>query len=174
MSSPSILERKVIHAGKTFIKAGQEHGRAYVVQNGLVQSYVMNEDQKVIVSEYEPGRIICENCLMVDEPVSMNFEAVTDTTVITVTRDEFRKRISRMDKDIMSILEHVMNKLNYMDANAIEKARERAEIDEDAYQMLRALTHDVPEEKKHKYEKAILPHVNGLIKAIKVVKKDLN
>jgi CRP-like cAMP-binding protein len=173
MNAPSILERKVIHAGKTFIRAGQEHGRAYVVQNGLVRAYVMDGEEKVVVAEYEPGRIICENCLMVDEPVAMNFEAVTDTTVITVTRDEFRKRISRMDKDIMSILEHVMNKLNYMDMSAIEKAREHAEIDEDAYKMLQALTHGVPEDKKHRYEKAMLPHVNGLIKAIKDVKSDL-
>jgi len=165
-----VFDRNVIHAGKVFIRAGEEHARAYVVQNGLVRSFVMDGDQKVEVAEYEPGRIIGETCLMVDEPMTMSYEAVVDTTVITVTRQDFQKKISRIDKDIMTILDHVMNKLNYQDLTAIDKAVKRAEIDPDAQKMVDALTSGLGPDKKFQYEKAILRHVNGMIKAIKELK----
>ncbi len=165
-----VFDRNVIHAGKVFIKAGEEHARAYMVQTGLVRSFVMDGDMKVDVGEYEPGRIIGETCLMVDEPMTMSYEAVTDSTVITITRQDFQKKIARIDKNIMTILHHVMDKLNYQDLNAIDKAKKRAEIDPDAMAMVEALTTGLAEEKKFVYEKAILPHANQMIKAIKEIK----
>ncbi len=171
-AAPSILERKVIHPGKPFIKAGEEHARAYLVQNGLISAYVMDGDQKIEVAQYEPGRIIGEICLMVDEPMTMNYEALVDTTVATITRQDFQKKISRIDEDVMKIFDHVMNKLNYQDLNAIDKAKDRAKIDEDAYKMVALLTAGMPEEKKFRYETAILPHANNMVKAIKELKEE--
>lgn len=169
--SEEVLERKVIHAGKIFIKAGEEHARAYVIQNGLINAFVMDDNQKVNVAEFEPGRIIGETCLMVDEPMTMSYEAVVDTTVITITRQDFQKKISRVDKDITTILNHVMNKLNYQDLSAIHKARERAEIDDDAKKLFSSLTKGLSEEKKFVYEREILQHINAMIKGIKELKE---
>lgn len=165
-----VLERKVIHAGKPFIKAGEEHARAYMIQIGEIIAFVMDGDTKVEVMRYGPGRIIGETCLMVDEPMTMNYEAVIDTTVVTITRQDFQKKISRLDKNVATILGHVMNKLNYQDTSAIDKAREKSKIDPDAYKMVALLLNDVPQHKKYNYEKAILPHVNSLIKEIKLIK----
>lgn len=166
-----VLERKVIHANKVFIKAGEEHARAYVVQHGLIRSFIMDGDRRIDVADYEPGRIIGETCLMVDEPMSMSYEAVEDTTVITITRQDFQKKISRMDKEIATILDHVMNKLNYQDLSAIDKAVKRADIDPDAYNMMAAIVAGLDKDRQYHYEKAILPHVNAMVKAIKEVKE---
>lgn len=166
-----VFDRNVIHAGKVFIKAGEEHARAYMVQTGLLRSFVMDKGQKVEVAEYGPGRIIGETCLMVDEPMTMSYEAVTDSTVITITRQDFQKKVSRIDKNIMTILHHVMDKLNYQDRGAIEKAKERAEIDPDALKIVAGLVIGLSPEKKFQYEKALLPHANQMIKAIKDIKK---
>ncbi len=96
----NVLERKVIHTGKVFIKAGEEHARAYLVQSGLIQGFVMEGEDKIVVADYEPGRIIGEVCLMVDEPMTMSYEAVVDTTVVTITRQDFQKKISRKRKTL--------------------------------------------------------------------------
>ena len=168
--SEDVLERKVIHAGKVFISAGEEHARTYVVQHGLLRSFIMDGERRIDVADYAPGRIIGETCLMVDEPMTMNYEAVVDTTVITITRQDFQKKISRIDKEFTTILNHVMNKLNYQDLSAIDTAVKRAEIDPDAYKMMQAFLHGLSEDKKFQYEKAILPHVNAMVKAIKDIK----
>ena len=165
-----VLERKVIHAGKAFIKAGEEHSRAYMIQNGEISAYIMEGDIKVEVMRYGPGRIIGETCLMVDEPMSMNYEAMVDTTVVTITRQDFQKKIQRLDKNVATILNHVMNKLNYQDASALEKAKEKAKIDPDAFRLVNALTNGLPAHKKYSYEIAIMPHVNAMLKEIKILK----
>ena len=63
-----------------------------------------------------------------------------------------------------------MNKLNYQDLTAIDKAVKRAEIDEDAFKMMDAITSGMPEERRFQYEKVILPHANAMVKAIKELK----
>lgn len=171
-SGENVLERKVIHPGKPFIKEGGEHARAYIVQGGLIQAYVMEGEQKIEVAQYGPGRIIAEICLMSDEPMTMNYEALQDSTVVTMTRSEFQQKISKMDKNIWTILEHVMNKLNLQYTNDIDKAKERSEVDEQAMALVRNLIQDVPEERKIKYKDAILPHINAVMKKLKELKED--
>lgn len=172
--SENILERKVIHPGKPFIKQGEEHNRAYVVQHGMIRSYVEEDDQKIEVQKYGPGRIIGEVCLMSDEIMTMNYEALEDTTVITVTRQDFQRKIARIDQNVATILEHITNKLNFQYAEALDEARQRAEMDEDAHKLVSALIAKMPEERKIIYEKAILPHVNALLKEIKMLKAEEN
>ncbi|MCB1532317.1 MAG: cyclic nucleotide-binding domain-containing protein [Alphaproteobacteria bacterium] len=165
-----VFERKVIYTGKPFIKAGEEHARAYIIQKGLIRSYILEDDEKIEVSQYGPGRIIGEVCLMSDEPMDLNYEAVEESTVITMTRADFQKRISKMDSNVSTILEHVMTKLNMQYAEDIDKAKSRTEIDDDTYKHMDALLAKIPPEQRHKYEKAILPHVNALVRTMKVLK----
>ena len=170
--SEDVFERKVIYTGKPFIKEGEEHARAYIIQNGLIRAYVMDGDQKVEVAQYGPGRIIGETCLMCDEPMTINYEAVEETTVITMTRADFQKRISKLDKNVATILEHVTNKLNIQYASDIDKAMHKTEIDPDTRRLIDALIEKVPLERKMKYETAIMPHVNALLKEMKALKEE--
>jgi len=171
-NSENVLERKVIHPGKPFIKAGEEHARAYIVQSGLVSAFIMEGDRKIEVTQYGSGRIIGEICLMSDEPMTMNYEALQDTTVITLTRQEFQSKIAKIDKNVGTILEHVMNKLNFQYASDVENALKASEIDSDAYAMVDGLIGKVPEGRKIKYEEALLPHVNAIVKEIKALKEE--
>lgn len=169
-----VLERKVIPPGKPFIKAGEEHARAYIVQTGIIQSYIMEGDQKVEVAQYGPGRIIGEICLMSDEPMTMYYEALESSTVVTLTRAEFQKKISKMDKNVSTILEHVMNKLNLQYAEDVDKAMRGSEMDQDTFPLVDSLLTGIAPERRHKYEKAITPHVNALLKEIKILKAEDN
>lgn len=169
--SEDVLERKVIHPGKPFIKVGEEHARAYIIQNGEISAYVMDGDRKIEVTRYGPGRIIGEICLMSDEPMTMNYEALTDTTVVTLTRQEFQKKISKVDKNVATILEHVMNKLNLQYADDLSKAQKNANIDAQAAALVKNLISGVAsDERKDEYQRAILPHLNAMLQEIKALK----
>ena len=170
--SKSILERKVIHPGKAFIKSGEENARAYLIQSGEVRGFVMDGGQKVTVGTYGAGHIIGEICLMSDEPLAISYEAVTDTTVAMVTRAEFQKKVARIDEGIFTILEHIAGKLNRQALRDIDSAKKLAEVDDDARVMLKNLLRDVPEPQHMTYEADVLPHLNMMIKQIKKVKED--
>lgn len=169
---PEILERKIIHAGKIFIKAGEENSRAYVIQQGKVCAFFMKDDQRIDVADHGPGTIIGESCLVLDDPIDLSYETLVDTTVVTITRQDFQKKLSRADKTVKVLFGHVINKLHEMDSAAMGRAGEKAKIDDDALSLVKGLIAGLPPDKKFEYEQALLPHLNALIKEIKNLKTE--
>lgn len=170
-SGTNVLERSVIQAGKVFIRAGEDLSRAYVIQGGEIAAFIMQDDRKIEVARFGPGTIIGEIGLMIDEDATLSYEAITVCTVVTITRQDFQKKLVRADKSIATILEHAVNKITYYERIETTKALVASEVDETALLLLKSLLRDVAIEKKLQYEDTILPHLNGLIKAIKGLKK---
>lgn len=166
-----VLERSVLQEGKTFIKAGEENIRAYVIQHGEVAAYIHEGEEKVEVGRYGPGTLIGEMALLLDSESKLSFETLSTTTVITITRQDFQKKLARTDKSIQTILDHAVKKINKYEQDEITKALERGQVDDMAAKLIHGLTGSLSEDKKHKYETALLPHLNGLIKEIKNLKK---
>lgn len=166
-----VLERSALQAGKVFIREGEDNTRAYVVQDGEVAAYKNKDGKKIEVARYGPGTIIGELNLMIDEESSLSYEALELSTVVSITRQDFQKRLARADKSITTILEHAVNKIKYYENIETIKALKNSEIDETAYQLVQALVTDLPIDKKVQYEDAILPHLNSMIKAIKETKE---
>lgn len=167
----SIFERKVLHPGKPFIKADEENARAYVVQSGEVRSYVIEEDgRETDIETFGPGRIVGEISLMSDEPLGINYEAVENTQVIMVTRAEFQKKISKIDDNIATILQHITDKLNAQSLRNIDEARERSRIHPKTSEAFEKLVTGLSENERDKYIRNVLPHMNEMIKAIVDIK----
>lgn len=165
-----VLERSVLPEGKVFITAGEENSRAYVIQQGKVCAYVMHNDEKLVVSTFGPGTIIGEMCLMIDAPIPLSYQALETTTVVTVTRQDFQKKLSRADKTIRTILDHAVKKIEKFEKGELDKARDNQVFDASAKQLIGGLLGGLSEDKKRKYEVALLPHINGLLKEIKNIK----
>jgi CRP-like cAMP-binding protein len=167
---PDVLERSAIPAGKVFIKAGEECERAYIVQAGEILAFTTLDSQKIEVARFGPGTIVGEMCLMLDEPINLSYEAVVTTTVVTLTRQDFQKRLARIDKTVKTILDHAVKKISDYERIEITKALKQAELDPMAILLVRSLISGVSEEKKPIYELAMLPHLNGLLKELKNIK----
>lgn len=177
-----VLERSVVQPGKPFIKAGEENMRAYVIQNGEVCAYVIQDNQRIEIARFGPGTIIGEMCLMIDDPININYEAVVTTTVVTVTRQDFQKRLARADKTIKTILDHAIKKIEHYERLEMERAMKKPEtvfapppelpLDATAVALVENLIKDLSDEKKSSYREAMLPHINGLICGIKALKSE--
>lgn len=165
-----VLERSVIPAGKVFIKAGEENSRAYVIQTGEVISFMEDGEKKIEVERFGPGTIIGELCLMIDEPIALSFEAVMSTTVVTVTRQDFQKKLTKVDKTVVKILTHTVQKLSSYEKVQVEQAIKRSEIDDTAHALVQGILKNLTLDQKTHYEKLLLPPMNALIKALKQFK----
>ncbi len=166
-----VLERSCLQAGKIFIKEGEENARAYMVQVGEVLAFTMDGDRKIEIERLGPGSIVGERHLAMDEPATISYEAIVPTTVIVITRQEFQKILSKVDKSIKTVLDHALEKIKYYERLSMSKAVKNSQIDDTAHLLVQNLLADVPDSRKRQYEDAILPHVNGMIMAIKNIKK---
>ncbi|MCB1784559.1 MAG: cyclic nucleotide-binding domain-containing protein [Alphaproteobacteria bacterium] len=167
-----VLERNVLPEGKVFIKAGEENCRAYVIQAGEVICYTMKGEERINVGRYGPGTLIGEACLMLDEPIALNYEAATSVTVVTITRQDFQKRLARIDKSIRNILERAMQKLQEYERVEMDKALTLYDVDAGALKFVKGLVAGLPDNKRAEYESVLLPHIDGLIKGVKALKDE--
>lgn len=170
--SADVLERTVLHPGKFFMKAGEGNMRAFIVQNGEVTSFYTNDDgQKIEIEKYGPGTIFGEKGLLVDYIPSFDFEATETTTVVVITRQDFEKHMKKVPKAIKTVLEHALKKIQDYERKGSEATISDFNVDEIAVQLVNNLIKGLSDEKKDKYQAAITPHINGLIKAINDLKQ---
>ncbi len=167
-----VLERCCLPAGKVFIKEGEENSRAYMIQVGEVSAFIMDGDRKVEIERLEPGAIIGERFLVADEVATISYEAIVPTTVVIITRQEFQKLLTKVDKNIKTVFDYAIEKIRYYERLLTKKAVKKTQIDEKAYSLVQNFLIGIPDNKKKQYEDAILPHVNNIIKAIKDIKEN--
>ncbi|PCJ02290.1 MAG: hypothetical protein COB14_01965 [Alphaproteobacteria bacterium] len=167
-----VLERSCLPAGKILIRAGEETARAYVIQNGAIAAFTMENDQKIEVERFGAGTIIGEKYLIIDEPANLSFEVIETATVIVITRQDFQKKLTRAGKSIRLVLDHAVQKL--IGYEKLERARtlEKQNICKEAQQLVSGLLLEFSEEQRPEYENTLLPHANGLMKALKKIKED--
>ncbi len=166
-----VLERSCLPTGKVFIKEGEESARAYMIQVGEVAAFTMEGDRKVEIERLGPGSIIGERFLVADEPATISYEAIVPTTVVVITRQEFQKLLSKVDKNIKTVFDYAIEKIRHYERLSTTKAlKKKIEVDDKTYAMVQGLLVGIPDEKKSRYEDAILPHVSAIVKAINEVK----
>ncbi len=170
MNIPQIMERNVLHTGKVFIKEQEEHSRAYIIQSGRVRSFKMQGEQKIPIKEYGPNTIIGEANLLEDKPADKSYEAVRETTVITITRQDFEKRLQKSDTIIQTVFQHMMAKMEILLSEQEAERTRKLDIDENAFLIVREMTKNVSDDQKRRYELALLPHINAIMKSVKSLK----
>ena len=170
MNTKQVMERSVIHSGKVFIKEGEENSRAYIIQSGKVRALKEENGQHIPIKEYGPNTIIGEACLFEDLPSDKSYEAMSDVTVITITRQDFQKRLQKADSMIQTLFKHMISKIEILKKDLNDDRLDALDIDEGAFQIVQGMIRGISEDKKREYELAILPHINGLIKSMKKLK----
>lgn len=170
MDKGEIHDRKTIEAGKTFIKEGEQAYHAYLIQSGKCRVYTERSGEKVELAILEAGAIVGEAALIMDEPRGASVEAMETTTVIPITRDEFELKLHKTESTIKGVLKLLSQRLNTQNANTIGAFEESRYIDEDAESIVKSFSKKMSEERREQFEEKILPHMNGLVKALKAFK----
>ncbi len=170
-TNDNVLERSVLQAGKVFIRPDEDIARAYVIQSGEVCAFMIDGDRKIEVDRFGAGTIIGEIGLVFDEKTRLGYEAISVCTVVSITRQDFQKRLARADKTISTVLNQAIKKIMYYENIESQKALKNSEIDDMATTLTKNLLTGLSVDKKLQYEDALLPYINGMIKAIKELKK---
>ncbi len=95
-----VLERKVFYAGQKIFAEGEEGDRAYLIQDGTVE-IVKNGMPLATLGR---GELFGEMALVDDQPRMAAARAVTDTSVVIISRDTFREKLAKSDPFIRGLL----------------------------------------------------------------------
>lgn len=101
MTQPGkVLERKVFYAGQKVFKEGDRGDRAYLIQDGTVE-IVKNG---MTLATLAKGELFGEMALVDDQPRMASAVALTDVSVVVISRDAFREKLAKADPFIRGLL----------------------------------------------------------------------
>lgn len=161
-----ILERVLFHAGKTLITAGDAGSDSFIIQSGEVVAFTVIDNDKIEVARYGANSIISESNLLLDSKSDLTYQAITDTTAVKITRQDFKKKMNRVDKSVQRVITGVLNKVREQEKEEIERALRVKKVDHKAKEIVNYLLRDMPDERRNRYEDILLPHFNIMIKSI--------
>ena len=167
-----ILERKAFHAGEAIIIATEPHSNSYIIQEGLIGAFIIEDNNRVEVARYGKDTIIGEMNLLIEEPSPFSFIAITDVTAVIINRQDFEKKLAKLDQTVVQIIKALIAKLKILEFNNRDQKLESNRIDSKAREIVQHLLRDMQGERKQRYEDILMPHFNIMCKSLEELKSE--
>jgi CRP-like cAMP-binding protein len=167
MVSKRILERQFFAKGKNIFVEGDDAFSAFIVQSGLISVYSVKDNKKIEFSKLGAGDIFGEMALIQDGQRNASVQAIEDTTVIVVTRDDFNLRLEKSDSMIRAVVDMLSQRLMSSNSEIIKSKG----VNIDSFiallnQLFIDLLEAMPNDEKDSFKADAFPVLKQLVKVI--------
>ncbi|MCB4792288.1 MAG: cyclic nucleotide-binding domain-containing protein [Elusimicrobia bacterium] len=111
---------KIFKKGELIIKEGTSGNEAFIIQSGRVEVYRNVEGVKIILAVLAKNQIFGEMSMIDDRPRSATVEALEDTTVTVINRNDFNRLFYTKPEALTWFLKKIFERLRNIDQNIIE------------------------------------------------------
>ena len=119
MSTPPI--RKTFAAGQQLLREGVPNDQAFLITEGEVEIRTGTfTSSPTVVARLDKGEVIGEMSLFDDQTPTATAQAVTQTSVIVLTRAEFQKRLAAMDPVMRGVLGVLIKRMRGLLARTLD------------------------------------------------------
>jgi len=120
----SRMTERTYKAGDTIFAQGDTGSSMYVVLSGAVQIFLPSKDEepRVVLKDARTGEYFGELSLFDDKPRSASVEAIVDTTLLELTREEFGDHLSKSKNAALAILAEMAERLRETNALLSQRA----------------------------------------------------
>jgi CRP/FNR family transcriptional regulator, cyclic AMP receptor protein len=118
-----MIERKFA-TGESVFHQGDQGSSMYVVLSGAVQIFLpgKGDEPRVVLKDARTGEYFGELSLFDDKPRSASVEAVVETTLLELTREDFGDHLSKSKNAAMAILAEMAERLRETNALLSQRA----------------------------------------------------
>jgi uncharacterized membrane protein len=119
------MTERAFKAGEVVFSKGDQGSSMYVVLSGAVQIFLPGsgpDDPRVVLKDARTGEYFGELSLFDDKPRSASVEAVVETTLLELTREEFGEHLSNSKNAAMAILAEMAERLRETNALLSQRA----------------------------------------------------
>ncbi len=163
-SDQIVHERKSIPRGGMIIRQGDDGTCAYLVQAGKVRIFIFDEDRREVeFARLGAGQIFGEMALVFDAPRTANVQAVDDTTLIVISREVFRAKLSKSDPTIRAILEMMARRVIDTNNSIVKKKSSLNELTATCVHVYQSVHQALPRTQQRTFENTVLPKLDEFI-----------
>jgi len=105
------LFRHTVPPGALIFREGEVGDVAYIVDHGRVEIAALRDGRKTVLAHLGPGELFGEMALIDEQVRSATAQAVEETTLIVVQRDQVRQKIDGADPLLSLFLKVVLDRL---------------------------------------------------------------
>lgn len=119
------MTERAYKAGDVVFDKGSTGSSMYIVLSGAVQIFLPGsgpEEPRVVLKDARTGEYFGELSLFDDKPRSASVEAVVETTLLELTREEFSDHLSKSRNAAMAILAEMAERLRETNALLSQRA----------------------------------------------------
>jgi EAL domain-containing protein (putative c-di-GMP-specific phosphodiesterase class I)/CRP-like cAMP-binding protein len=103
--------QKNFKAGDTIMTQGETGDCAYIIESGSVEILVKRGDGKTMrVDTRGPGSIIGEMALVDDDPRTATLKAISDCTLLEISKNDYAQRLKNTDPIIQMITQVILTR----------------------------------------------------------------
>ena len=129
-----------VAAGDRICAEGAVGDAVYFILSGRVQvSKFLELGTQHLLNELFPGQFFGELALVEDVPRMASVDALEETTLLVITKDDFQDFLSRSPEAAMPIMRSIASRLRDSDRRSIEELRQKNDELAHAYLTLRDL-----------------------------------
>src|SRR4029079_11085058 len=120
----SRMTERTYKAGESVFAKGDKGSSMYVVLSGAVQIFLPGKEgePRVILKDARTGEYFGELSLFDDKPRSASVEAVVETTLLELTREDFGDHLSKSKNAALAILAEMAERLRETNAMLSQRA----------------------------------------------------
>lgn len=119
----------VFHIGEQLIVQGEDHDYAYFIISGRLAASYTEDETRHVVREFTSGQLIYGAALLGSEPALFGLQAMEETKVLCLQREEFHKAMQKFPNGISRIADSLVSDLVRWDRSMLAIKRKNGERD---------------------------------------------
>ncbi len=167
-----ILNRQVYYDGDIIVHQGDDGNRAFYIEKGTVAIIIKDGTKELKVTELSAGDLFGEMALINNAPRSASVQALSETVVTTISRDEVEGRIKGIDdKAVRALINVLARRLRSTTKGQMEHFKNTSNFFDQMSDMVERISEDIPEEKREKFCADVEPLLGSLQKVLEKYQK---
>ncbi len=117
-----LAERVRLTTGDILFEEGDDYGRAYLILSGKLSLLKQHNNEKIAIQDYVKGDFLGSFSLLGEMPALFTLQASSDTTVLTINRQQFSKILEQFPETTKFSLKALLDELNQWERKNIYQA----------------------------------------------------
>ncbi len=165
---------KKLKKGTQFIREGEIGDSAYLVKSGKLEVYTITKNTRKVLATLEAGEIFGEMALFNRSKRTASVDAVADSEIIEITREELNAKLSKTDITIRAIVEMMFDRISENNRVIACHRFQPQDFDLVIGHLCTDMADGMPNDTKKEFLKEISPLMQTMSKSVKKHAKGWN
>lgn len=157
-----IFDRRFYPKGQIIIREGDFGNRAYFIEKGKLEVYILDKKgREIVLAIVGQGQIVGEMALITNEARTASVRIAEDSTLVSISHD-IQKALEQMDDMFKALLETMANRVRNTNKTVATQRGVLADLEETTNATVNRISQSIDPRKQAQFKHEVLPLLDEL------------